>query len=121
MKSEMLSVDSDWFNPVTNQREKHHFVHRNIQREFYPEVIRYANAGGSVKLHAYIGKNSFNGRAFSSNAAIYSGGAAELLPFAPGVEEYWDAIVGRILEIGFNGFVFEDPEANHVPNQNEEC
>jgi len=119
-EKETLNVESDWFNPATNRREKHRFVHRNIQREFYPQVIRYANERG-VKVYAYIGKNSFNGRAFANDAKIYSGGAAELLPFAPGVEEYWDAFIGRILQLGFNGFVFEDPEANHVPNQNEEC
>ena len=48
------------------------------------------------------------------------GGAAEMLPFAPGVDEYWDAFISGILDLGFNGFVFEDPEANHVPNQNEQ-
>ena len=119
-EKEELSVDSDWFNPATEKKEKHHFTHRNIAHEFYPEVIRYANERG-IKVHAYIGKNSFNGRAFGNNAALSAGGAAEMLPFAPGVEEYWDAFIGRILEIGFNGFVFEDPEANHVPNQNEQC
>ncbi len=119
-ENETLDVESDWFNPATNQKDKHRFVHRNIQREFYPEVIRYANERG-VKVHAYIGKNSFNGRAFGNNPKTNAGGAAEMLPFAPGVQEYWDAFIGRILELGFNGFVFEDPEANHVPNQNERC
>jgi hypothetical protein len=119
-ENETLSVESDWFNPASGKKEKHRFTHRNIQREFYPEVIRYANERG-VKVHAYIGKNSFNGRAFGNNAATNAGGAAEMLPFAPGVQEYWDAFIGRIMEIGFNGFVFEDPEANHVPNQNAQC
>jgi hypothetical protein len=119
-ENETLSVDSDWFNPKTGKKEKHRFTHRNIAHEFYPDVIRYANERG-VKVHAYIGKNSFNGRSFGSNAATSAGGAAEMLPFAKGVEEYWDAFIGRILELGFNGFVFEDPEANHVPNQNAEC
>ncbi len=119
-ENETLDVDSFFFNPKTGKKEPHRFTHRNIKQEFYPEVIRYANARG-VNVHAYIGKNSFNGRAFGNNAATNAGGAAEMLPFAPGVEEYWDAFIGRILDIGFNGFVFEDPEANHVPNQNEQC
>ncbi len=119
-ENETLSVDSDWFNPKSGKKEKRRFTHRNIEHEFYPEVIRYANERG-VKVHAYIGKNSFNGRAFGNNAAISAGGAAEMLPFAKGVEDYWDAFIGRIMELGFNGFVFEDPEANHVPNQNAEC
>ena len=92
-ENETLNVDSDWFNPQTGKKEKHRFTHRNIQREFYPEVIRYANERG-VKVHAYIGKNSFNGRAFGNNAATNAGGAAEMLPFAAGVEEYWDAFIG---------------------------
>jgi hypothetical protein len=119
-ENETLNVESDWFNPTTGKKEKHRFIHRNIQREFFPEVIRYANERG-IQVHAYIGKNSFNGRAFGNNAATNAGGAAEMLPFAPGVEEYWDAFIARIMDIGFNGFVFEDPEANHVPNQNADC
>lgn len=117
---ETLDVDSFFYNPTTGKREPHRFTHPNIKREFFPEVIRYANQRG-VQVHAYIGKNSFNGCSFRNNAAVYAGGAAEMLPFAPGVEEYWSAFIGRILELGFNGFVFEDPEANHVPNQNAQC
>ncbi|HVM48829.1 MAG TPA: glycoside hydrolase family 20 zincin-like fold domain-containing protein [Candidatus Acidoferrum sp.] len=119
-EKETLDLDSYWFNPRTRQKELRRFTHRNIVREFYPEVIRYANERG-VKVYAYIGKNSFNGCDLHKNPKLYAGGAAELLPFAPGVEQYWNALIGRILELGFNGFVFEDPEANHVPNQNEPC
>jgi hypothetical protein len=118
-EKETLDLDSWWFNPQTKKKELRRFTHKNIAREFYPEVIRYANERG-VKVYAYIGKNSFNGCNFRNNKEIYAGGAAEMLPFAPGVDEYWDAFIGRILDLGFNGFVFEDPEANHVPNQNEQ-
>src|SRR6266540_1107231 len=117
---ETLDVDSFFYNPETQRKERRRFTHRNIQKEFYPEVIHYANERG-IQVYAYIGKNSFNGCAFRNNPAVYAGGAAEMLPFAAGVDDYWDAIVGRILDLGFNGFVFEDPEANHVPNQNEQC
>ena len=117
---EMLDVDSFHYNPKTGKKEAWRFTHRNIQSEFYSRVIRYANERG-IKVYGYIGKNSFNGCRFKDDPKIYAGGAAELLPFAPGVDEYWEAIVSRILEIGFNGFVFEDPEAYHVPNQNAQC
>lgn len=117
---ETLNVDSFRYNPQTQKKEPWRFVHPNIRREFFPEVIRYANERG-VQIHAYIGKNSFNGCTFRNNKEIYAGGAAELLPFAPGVDEYWDAFISRIIELGFNGFVFEDPESNHVPNQNAQC
>src|SRR6266567_161818 len=119
-EKETLDLDSYFFNPQTKRKELRRFTHKNIAKEFYPEVIRYANERG-VKVYAYIGKNSFNGCNFRNNREIYAGGAAEMLPFAPGVDEYWDAFIGRILDLGFNGFVFEDPEANHVPNQNEHC
>jgi hypothetical protein len=117
---ETLDVDSFFYNPATRKKEPRRFVHPNIRKEFYPRVIQYANQRG-IKVHAYIGKNSFNGCHFRENAALYAGGAAELLPFAPGVDQYWEAFIARILEMGFNGFVFEDPEANHVPNQNQRC
>ena len=102
------------------QKEPWRFTHPNIRHEFFPEVIRYANERG-IQVHAYIGKNSFNGCEFRNNATIYAGGAAEMLPFAPGVDECWDAMIGRIIELGFNGFVFEDPEANQRSNQNAPC
>ena len=117
---ETLEVDSFHYNPETGKKEAWRFTHRNIQSEFYSRVIRYANQRG-IKVYAYIGKNSFNGCQFQHDAKIYAGGAAELLPFAPGIAEYWESIVSRILELGFNGFVFEDPEAYHVPTQNAEC
>lgn len=114
---ETLDVNSFRYDPQTQQKEPWRFIHPNIRHEFLPDVIRYANERG-IQVHAYIGKNSFNGCEFRKNGAIYAGGAAELLPFATGVDEYWEAMIGRIIDLGFNGFVFEDPEANHVPNQN---
>ena len=119
-ESNTLDVDSFRYNPETGRKEPYHFTHRNIRKEFLPELIRYANERG-VQVYAYIGKNSFNGSLWRTRPETNCGGAWELLPFASGVHEYWDAFIGRILDIGFNGFVFEDPEAYHVPNQNEQC
>jgi len=115
-----LDLDSFAFDPATGLRTPRRFTHRNIRREFLPELIRYANERG-IQVHAYIGKNSFNGGYILHHPEANAGGAAEALPFAPGVREYWDAFLGRILESGFNGFVFEDPEAYHVPNQTDAC
>ena len=115
-----LDVDSFFYNPQTGKKEPHRFTHRNIQQEFLPELIRYANQRG-VKIYAYIGKNSFNGTYGIKHPDANAGGAAELIPFHPGVHEYWEAFIRRIVEIGFDGFVFEDPEAMHVPNQNAMC
>ena len=115
-----LDVASFYYDPKTGQKTPHRFVHKNIKREFLPELIRYANQRG-VKIYAYIGKNTFNGTYGLKHPDANAGGAAELIPFHPGVEEYWDAFIRRLLEIGFNGFVFENPEALHVPNQNQQC
>jgi hypothetical protein len=115
-----LDVDSFFWNPATGRKEPHRFTHRNIRREFLPELIRYANQRG-LKIYAYIGKNTFNGTYGLKHPEANAGGAAELIPFHAGVHEYWEAFIRRIVELGFNGFVFEDPEALHVPNQNAEC
>lgn len=115
-----LDVESFYYDTKTGTKRPHRFVHRNIQSEFLPELIRYANERG-VKVYAYIGKNTFNGTYSLKHPDANAGGAAELIPFHPGVHEYWEAFIRRILEIGFNGFVFEDPEAMHVPNQNAQC
>jgi hypothetical protein len=60
---ETLDVDSFFCNPKTGKKEPWRFTHPNIRREFFPEVIRYANERG-IHVHAYIGKNSFNGCEF---------------------------------------------------------
>jgi len=115
-----LDVDSFHYDAKTGLKTPWRFIHKNIQDEFLPELIRYANARG-VKVHAYIGKNTFNGTYGLKHPDANAGGAAELIPFHPGVHEYWSAFLRRLLEMGFDGFVFEDPEANHVPNQNDLC
>ncbi len=116
----VLDVESFFFDPATEQKTAYQFVHRNIKREFLPELLAYAEERG-VKVYAYIGKNSFNGGYIIRHPEANAGGAAEALPFEPGVAEYWDAFIGRLLECGFDGFVFEDPEAYHVPNGNLGC
>lgn len=115
-----LDVDSFYYDPKTGKKTPYRFVHKNIKKEFLPELIRYANQRG-IKVYAYIGKNTYNGTYGLKHPDANAGGAAELIPFHPGVHEYWDASIRRILQIGFNGFVVEDPEENHVPNQNELC
>lgn len=115
-----LDVDSFFYDPKTGQKTPYRFTHKNMKKEFLPELIKYANERG-IQMYAYIGKNSFNGTYGIQHPDANAGGAAELIPFHPGVQEYWDATIKRILQIGFNGFVFEDPEALHVPNQNEMC
>ena len=113
--------DSFYYDPRTGQKTPHRYVHPNIRQEFFPEVIKYANARG-IKVHAYIGKNTYNGTYIQKHReSDAQSPVAEAIPFTPGLEDYWRAFIKRILEIGFNGFVFEDPEAYHVPNQNEEC
>ena len=115
-----LDVASYFFNPATGQKEPRRFVHPNIRREFYPEVIRYAQERG-IKMYAYTAINSFVGGYLLHHRDAGAGGAAELLPFYPGVDRYVDTFLGRMVEMGFDGFVWENPEANHVPNQNAQC
>ena len=119
-ESQTLDVDSYFYNPATGQKEPRRFTHRNIQNEFLPELIQYANARG-IKIYMYSAINSFNGLYWKTNPEMSAAGAVELLPFGPGVHEYWDAFLRRLLESGFNGFVFENPEAHHVPNQTQQC
>ncbi len=116
----VLDVDSFFFNPKTGRKEPWRFVHPNIRHEFYPEVIRYAQQRG-IKVYAYTAINSFVGGYLLHHPDANAGGAAELIPFHPGVHEYVDAFLGRMVEMGFDGFVWENPESYHVPNQNAQC
>jgi hypothetical protein len=116
-----LEFDSFYYDMKTGKKTPYHYAHRNIKKEFLPELIGYANARG-IQVHAYIGKNTFNGMYIKHHPeADAKSLVREAIPFTPGVHEYWDAVIKRILESGFNGFVFEDPETYHVPNQNEMC
>ncbi|MBV8831630.1 MAG: hypothetical protein JO108_20670 [Acidobacteriaceae bacterium] len=113
--------DSFHVDPQTGQKIPYRFMHPNIRQEFFPDVIRYANERG-IKVHAYIGKNTYNGTYVLEHTETNSQSpVAEAMPFAPGVQPYWRAFLRRILELGFNGFVFEDPETYHVPNQDQDC
>ncbi len=120
-EADTLDFDSFRHDPMTGRKTPYRYTHRNIKKEFLPELIRYANARG-VQVHAYIGKNTFNGLYIQRHPeADAKSFVREAIPFTPGVHEYWDAFIKRILEQGFNGFVFEDPETYQVPNQNEQC
>jgi hypothetical protein len=120
-KDETLDFDSFYYEPKTGQKTPYRYTHRNIKKEFLPELIRYANARG-IQVHAYIGKNTFNGTYIQHHPqADAKSLVKEALPFTAGVREYWDAFIKRIVESGLNGFVFEDPESYFVPNQNEKC
>lgn len=115
-----LDVDSFYYDPKTGEKTPYRFIHRNIKKEFLPELIRYAQARG-IKMYAYSAINSFNGGYQLHHPEVDAGGAAEMLPFAPGVHDYCRAFLRRIVDMGFDGFIFENPEANHVPYQNDEC
>jgi hypothetical protein len=120
-EADTLDFDSFYYDLKTGQKTPFHYTHRNIKKEFLPELFRYANARG-VQVHAYIGKNTYNGTYLQRHPeADAKSLVKEGIPFTPGLREYWSAFIKRILEQGFNGFVFEDPETYHVPNQNELC
>jgi hypothetical protein len=120
-EKETLDFDSFYYDLKTGKKTPFHYTHRNIKKEFWPEVARYANARG-IKIHAYIGKNTYNGMYIKHHPEADAGSpVAEAIPFTPGLREYWDAFIKRIIELGFNGCVFEDPETFHVPNQNAQC
>ncbi|RPH56736.1 MAG: hypothetical protein EHM89_14980, partial [Acidobacteria bacterium] len=70
-----LDVDSFYYDPKTGNKTPWHFTHKNIKKEFLPELIRYANKRG-VKIHAYIGKNTFNGTYGLKHQDANAGGAA---------------------------------------------
>jgi hypothetical protein len=120
-EADTLDFDSFYYDLKTGRKTPFHYTHRNIKKEFLPQLIRYANARG-VQVYAYVGKNTFNGTYLQRHPeADAKSLVKEAIPFTPGVREYWDAFIQRILESGFNGFVFEDPETYHVANQNEQC
>jgi hypothetical protein len=120
-EADTLEFDSFYHDPQTGRKTPFHYRHRNIKQEFLPRLIQYANARG-IQVHAYIGKNTFNGTYLQRHPEAASKSLVkEAIPFVSGVHDYWDAFIRRIIELGYNGIVFEDPETYHVPNQNARC
>lgn len=96
------------------------YSHPNIIEEFLPELIKYANERG-IEVYAYFGLNTFNGgyavaypesRYISSDPERFRQFKYNLCPSRDDVVEYLTKSVRKIIEIGFNGIVFEESEGS---------
>jgi hypothetical protein len=94
------------------------YTHPNITNEFLPDLIKYANERG-IEIYCYFGLDTFNGgyamahpesRFVSSNPDKFRQFKYNLCPSREDVVVYLERSVRRLLEIGFNGIVFEESE-----------
>jgi hypothetical protein len=86
-KADTLDFDSFYFDMKTGQKVPFHYTHRNIKKQFLPELIHYANQRG-IQVHTYIGKNTFNGTYIRRHPeADAKSLVREALPFTPGLRE----------------------------------
>lgn len=97
-------------------------THPNVEREFLPEVIRYAQARG-IRVNAYIGLNSYNGgylyhhpetHPFLPDQAASAGRQPgqtyhydEMDLSHAAVRKYLRDSVQRMMRMGFDGVTFE--------------
>ena len=96
------------------------YTHPNITDEFLPRLISYANERG-IEVYCYFGLNTFNGgygkahprsRFYSTNPDKFGQFKYNLCPSKKDVVTYLEKSVRRLLEIGFNGIVFEESEGS---------
>jgi hypothetical protein len=96
------------------------YTHPNITDEFLPRLIRYANERG-IEVYCYFGLNTFNGgyakahpesRFYSTNPEKFGQFKYNLCPSREDVIAYLERSVRKLLEIGFNGIVFEESEGS---------
>lgn len=96
------------------------YTHPNVQREFLPRMIKYANARG-ISVYCYFGLNTFNGgyalahpesRYYSRNPEKYRQFRYNLCPSREDTRKFLEASVRKLLSLGFNGIVFEESEGS---------
>jgi hypothetical protein len=97
------------------------YTHPNVQHEFLPRMIRYANDRG-IDVYCYFGLNTFNGgyalahpesRYFSKNPEErFHQFRYNLCPSREDVRRYLEASTRRLVKLGFNGFVLEESEGS---------
>jgi len=94
------------------------YTHPNVTNEFLPRLIRYANERG-IEVYCYFGLDTFNGgyamahpesRYFSKSPNKLKQFKYNLCPSRDDVLSYLERSVRKLIEIGFDGIVFEESE-----------
>jgi hypothetical protein len=94
------------------------YTHPNVTNDFLPQLIKYANERG-IEVYCYFGLDTFNGgyamahpesRYFSKDADKFRQFKYNLCPSRDDVLRYLERSVRKLMEIGFNGIVFEESE-----------
>jgi hypothetical protein len=96
------------------------YTHPNVENEFLPRLIGYANERG-IEVYCYFGLNTFNGgyamahpesRYFSKDPDRLRQFKYNLCPSRDDALNYLKRSVRKLMEIGFNGVVFEESEGS---------
>jgi hypothetical protein len=96
------------------------YTHPNVENEFLPRLIGYANERG-IEVYCYFGLNTFNGgyamahpesRYFSKDPDKFRQFKYNLCPSRDDVLNYLERSVRKLMEIGFDGIVFEESEGS---------
>ncbi|MBC7333174.1 MAG: hypothetical protein H5T85_01730 [Actinobacteria bacterium] len=104
------------------------YTHPNIVNEFLPDLINYAHEH-FIRIFAYIGLNSYNGgysnvykerRAVPPSEKYYNNFDFLCLSDERNVD-YLKKSIRRIVEIGFDGIIFEESEENYWYCSCEKC
>ncbi len=104
------------------------YNHPNIVNEFLPDLIKYAHKR-FIRIFAYIGLNSYNGgysnvykdrRAVPPSEKYYNNFDFLCLSDERNVD-YLKKSIKRIVEIGFDGIIFEESEENYWYCNCEKC
>jgi hypothetical protein len=107
-ESTLANIPVKTFDSKTGGTAIVRMTHPNIEREFLPALIRYAQDRG-IRVNAYIGLNTFNGGYAREHpeSQIFPGKTYALDLSNEAARQYLRDSLRRIMQMGFDGITFE--------------
>jgi hypothetical protein len=104
----LANVPVKTYDPQTDRTAIVRMTHPNIEREFLPALIRYAQDRG-IRVNAYIGLNTFNGGYAREHpeSELLPGKTYALDLSNEAARQYLRDSLQRIMQMGFDGVTFE--------------
>ncbi len=118
----LANIPVKTYDPETGKTAIVRMTHPNIDREFLPALIRYAQDRG-IRVNAYIGLNTFNGGYAREhpNSQIFPGKTYALDLSNEAARQYLRDSLRRIMQMGFDGITFEMIELRSSVCTKPEC
>ncbi|MGC2402168.1 MAG: glycoside hydrolase family 20 zincin-like fold domain-containing protein [Acidobacteriaceae bacterium] len=121
-ESTLTNIPIKTYDPKNGKVTIVRMSHPNIEREFLPALIRYAQERG-IRVNAYIGLNTFDGGYAKEHpqSQVFAGKTYALDLSNPAARQYLRDSLRRTMQMGFDGITFEMIEFPSSVCTNSEC